>query len=179
MAFHRFNEHVIRGGICYSPHLTSKCGTRPFFRWDRAQGRSPHAPGVPKNAYGPFGIPFIRGASGAGRLTQPPSKGGKSLGEGPLRPKENIPVTEPHPARSVTTWNKRKWLEDKITLLYLFGLIYVWSFSLPFSFSIFCFFLISYNTTKNIHHCYFPFFPLLLGIIVVSFPWLGEKLPLA
>ena len=33
-------------GICYSPHLTSKCGTRPFFRWDRAQGRSPHAPGL-------------------------------------------------------------------------------------------------------------------------------------
>ena len=25
----------------------------------------------PKNAYGPVGIPLIRGASGAGRLTQP------------------------------------------------------------------------------------------------------------
>ena len=53
--------------ICWPPHLTGKYGTRPFFRWDRAQGRSPHAPGVPKNAYGPVGIPLIRGASGAGR----------------------------------------------------------------------------------------------------------------
>ena len=27
-----------------------------------------------KNAYGPVGIPLIRGASGAGRLTQPPQR---------------------------------------------------------------------------------------------------------
>ena len=44
-------------GICCSPHLTGKCGTRHFFRWVRAQGRSPHTPG----------ILLIRGASGAGR----------------------------------------------------------------------------------------------------------------
>ena len=28
-------------------------------------------------------------------------EGSESLGEGPLRPKENIPVTKPHPAGSV------------------------------------------------------------------------------
>ena len=33
-----------------------------FFRWVRAQDRSSHAPSIPKNAYGPVGIPLIRGA---------------------------------------------------------------------------------------------------------------------
>ena len=33
-------------GIWCTPHLTGMYGTRPFFGWDRAQGRSPHAPGV-------------------------------------------------------------------------------------------------------------------------------------
>ncbi len=49
---------------------------RAFFRWVRAQDRSPHEPGIPKNAYGPIGIPLIRGAW---RLTQPP-EGSKSQG---------------------------------------------------------------------------------------------------
>ena len=31
-------------------------------------------PAFPKNAYGPVGIPLIRGASGAGRWTQPPRR---------------------------------------------------------------------------------------------------------
>ena len=31
-------------------------------------------PAFPKNAYGPVGIPLIRGASGPGRLTQPPRR---------------------------------------------------------------------------------------------------------
>ena len=75
-------------GICCSPHLTGKCGTRPFFRWVQVQDRSPHTPGIPKNAKGPVGIPLIRGASGAGQWTQPTPEGGKSLGDGPLRPKE-------------------------------------------------------------------------------------------
>ena len=42
----------------------------------------------PKNAYGPVGIPLIRGASGAGWST--PHEGGNSLGGGPMRPKEII-----------------------------------------------------------------------------------------
>ena len=33
-------------GIWCSPHLTGMCGTRAFFRWVRAQGHSPHAPGI-------------------------------------------------------------------------------------------------------------------------------------
>ena len=33
-------------GICCSPQLTGKCGTRPFLWWVRAQGRIPHAPGI-------------------------------------------------------------------------------------------------------------------------------------
>ena len=32
-------------------------------------------PAFAKNAYGPVGIPLIRGTSGAGQWTQPPSKG--------------------------------------------------------------------------------------------------------
>ena len=78
----RLNKLLNKGkpwGICWPPHLTGKCDTRPFFRLDRAQGHSPQVPGVPKNALGPVGIPLVRGASGAGQLTQPPSKGGKSL----------------------------------------------------------------------------------------------------
>ena len=50
-------------GICYTSHRTCKCGTRPFW-WVRKQGRSPHAPSMAKNTFGPVGIPFIRGASG-------------------------------------------------------------------------------------------------------------------
>ena len=74
-------------GIWWPPHPTGMCGTRLFLWWVRAQGRSSHAPGIPKNAYGPVGIPLIRDASGAGRWPPPP-KGVKALGEGPLRPKE-------------------------------------------------------------------------------------------
>ena len=31
-------------------------------------------PTIPKNAYGPVGIPLFRGASGAGRWNQPPRR---------------------------------------------------------------------------------------------------------
>ena len=37
-------------------------------------------PEFAKNALGPVGLPLVRGDSGAGQWTQPPSKGGKSLG---------------------------------------------------------------------------------------------------
>ena len=56
-------------------------------------------PAFPKNAYGPVGIPLIRGASGTRRSTPSP-QGCKSLGEGPLRPKEIIQpprYTQPDP----------------------------------------------------------------------------------
>ena len=62
---------------------------KAFFLVGPGAGPSPtRARSLPKNALGPVGIPLVRGASGAGQWTQPSSKGGKSLGEGPLRPKE-------------------------------------------------------------------------------------------
>ena len=39
--------------ICCAPHLTGKCGTRPFSWWVRAQGRSPHAPGISQKCLRP------------------------------------------------------------------------------------------------------------------------------
>ena len=53
-------------------------------RWAVAHTR----PEFAKNALGPVGIPLVRGALGAGQWTQPPRKGVKAWGEGPLRPKE-------------------------------------------------------------------------------------------
>ena len=41
------------GGICWPPHLTGNCGTRPFLWWFRAQGRSPHAPGISQKCLRP------------------------------------------------------------------------------------------------------------------------------
>ena len=61
---------------------------KAFFWWVWHRAVAHTRPAFPRNAYGPVGIPLIRGASGAGRLIQLLSKGGKSLGEGPLRPKE-------------------------------------------------------------------------------------------
>ena len=40
-------------GICCTPYLTGKCGTRPFFRWVRAQGRSPRALGISQKCLRP------------------------------------------------------------------------------------------------------------------------------
>ena len=51
-----------------------------FLRWVQAQGRSPHAPGISKNASDPVGIPLKRGASGAGRYPQPLRRGLKPGG---------------------------------------------------------------------------------------------------
>ena len=61
---------------CVPP--THEYGTRPFLRWVRSQGRSPHASGKAKNTFGPVGIPLF------GRLRRqaitPPPERGKSLG---------------------------------------------------------------------------------------------------
>ena len=40
-------------GICSTSHRTWKCGTRPFLWWVRAQGRSPHAPGISQKCLRP------------------------------------------------------------------------------------------------------------------------------
>ena len=77
-------------GICPPSHLTDEYGTRPFLKWDRAQGRSPHAPGISKNASDPVGIP-LKGAPQAPGDKPNPSEEGLSLGGGPLR-QEVFPV---------------------------------------------------------------------------------------
>ena len=56
-------------GICLPPHQPDEYGARPFFRWVRAQRRSPDTPGIPKNASGPVGILLKRSASHAKRWT--------------------------------------------------------------------------------------------------------------
>ena len=61
-------------GIWWPPHPTGMWHKDFFLWWVRAQGRSPHAPGISKNAYGPVCTHLIRGASGAGRWTQPPPR---------------------------------------------------------------------------------------------------------
>ena len=69
-------------------------GTRPFLRWAQSQGRSLHPSGKAKNTFDPVGIPLF-GAPG-NKLTPSP-EGGKSLGDGPLRPEE-LSSAEAHPA---------------------------------------------------------------------------------
>ena len=56
-------------------------GTRPFLRWARSQGRSPHASGKAKNTFGPVGIPLFWGA-----------EGGISLGGWPFWGRRKSPV---------------------------------------------------------------------------------------
>ena len=61
-------NHRDRGTIVFDDHPTQlACVARGFFWWVGAQGRSPHAPGISKNAYSPVGIPLIMGPSGAGQ----------------------------------------------------------------------------------------------------------------
>ena len=44
---------------------------KAFFCGSERRAVAHTRPAIPKNAYGPVGIPLIRGASGAGWLTQP------------------------------------------------------------------------------------------------------------
>ena len=44
---------IVNCGISWPPHPTGKCGTRPFLWWVRAQGRSPHAPGISQKCLRP------------------------------------------------------------------------------------------------------------------------------
>ena len=52
---------VVPDGICPPSHQPDEYGTRPFLRWIQAQGRSPHAPGISKNASDPSAFP-LKGA---------------------------------------------------------------------------------------------------------------------
>ena len=64
---------------CVPP--THEYGTRPFLRWVRSQGRSPHTSGKAKNTFGPVGIPLFGAPQAPGN--NPPFEGGKSLGGWP------------------------------------------------------------------------------------------------
>ena len=75
---------------------THEYGTRPFLRWARSQGRSPHASGKAINTFGPVGIPPFGAPQAPGNKPNP-TEGGISLGDGPLRPEE-ISSAEAHPA---------------------------------------------------------------------------------
>ena len=77
--------------VVFVPHPTERESVaQGLFWWLLTQGRSPHTPGISKNAYGPVGIPLFRGASGAGRLTKTP-EGGKRLGGRPQSPRHTRP----------------------------------------------------------------------------------------
>ena len=65
------------------PTLRASVAQGLFYGGSRRRAVAHTRPAFPKNALGPIGIPLVRGASGAGHLTQPPSKGGKSLGGRP------------------------------------------------------------------------------------------------
>ena len=63
---------LVISGIWRPSHQPDECGTRPFLKWVRAQGRSPDAPGIPQNAPGSVGITLKKGAPQApGDKTNP------------------------------------------------------------------------------------------------------------
>ena len=93
---------IVICGIWCTPHLTGMYGTRPFLGGTGRRAVAHTRPEFAKNTLGPVGIPLVRGASGAGQWTQPPSKGGKSLGGRPPEAEGNLQVprhTRPDPSR--------------------------------------------------------------------------------
>ena len=87
-----FAAKSVRGDLCIYRCVppTHEYGTRPFLRWARSQGRSPHASGKAKNTFGPVGIPFFGAPQAPGNKPNPP-EGGISLGDGPWG-RRNSPV---------------------------------------------------------------------------------------
>ena len=76
-------EKKFRGDFCIYRCVppTHEYGTRPFLRWARSKGRSPHASGKAKNSFGPVGIPLFGAPQAPGN--KPPPEGGISLGGWP------------------------------------------------------------------------------------------------
>ena len=58
---------------CVPP--THEYGTRPFLRWARSQGRSPHASGKVKNTFSPVGIPLFGAPQAPGNKPNPTKRG--------------------------------------------------------------------------------------------------------
>ena len=88
-------------GICRPPHLTGKYGTRPFFRWDRAQGHSHTRRSSQKMPTAPSAFPLLGAPQAPGDKPNLP-EGSKSLGgRPPWGRRKYSPGTETHSARSV------------------------------------------------------------------------------
>ena len=68
--------------ICCLPHQTGKCGTRPFLGPEPTRAR--HFLKIPT---APSAFPLLGAPQAPGNKPNPP-EGGKSLGDGPLRPKK-------------------------------------------------------------------------------------------
>ena len=64
----------VRGDLCIYRCVppTHEYGTRPFLRWARSQGRSPHVSGKAKNTFGPVGIPLFGAPQAPGNKPNPP-----------------------------------------------------------------------------------------------------------
>ena len=73
-------------GIYCSPHLTGKCGTRPFLGGSGHRAVAYTRLSSPKMPTAPSAFPLLGAPQAPG--DEPPPEGGKSLGEGTLRPKE-------------------------------------------------------------------------------------------
>ena len=89
---------AVKNGPIFVIRPTHECGTRPFFRWVRSQGRNPHASGSSKNASGLVGTPYL------GRLRRQAINltirwRVKTWGGGPLMP-------EVYPVQSHTRLNR-------------------------------------------------------------------------
>ena len=97
-----------RGDLCIYRCVppTHEYGTRPFLRYARSQGRSPHASGKAKNTFGPVGIPLFGAPQAPGN--NPPRRGYKPGGMAPWG-RRNSPV--PSICRCLPpdmTWHKVK-----------------------------------------------------------------------
>ena len=84
-------EKKVRGDLCIYRCVppTHEYGTRPFLRWARSQGRSPHTSGKAKNTFGPVGIPLFGAPQAPGN--KPPRRGYKPGGTVPWG-RRNSPV---------------------------------------------------------------------------------------
>ena len=83
----KWNQHqqntILAIGICLPTNHPDECGTRPFLRQVRVQGRSPHAPGIPPNTSGPAGIPLKKGCLRLQVINLTPPRRVKAWGTAP------------------------------------------------------------------------------------------------
>ena len=91
---------IVICGICCSPHLTGKCGTRPFLGGSGRRAGAHTRPTFPKMPTAPSAFPLL-GVPQAPDDKPTHPEGGKSLGGRPPEAERKSPGTETHSARSV------------------------------------------------------------------------------